>query len=300
MFRSAPGTATLAGLSAAAMLLLAGCGGAENGPVIGAPAQAAPSAPGASASLTLAVLQQQLSSQLSAAGQTGSDPEFAQFTSEVDALLNDQSLLASERISGLQQLGSTEASKLEGELSNLIGQVESDSALTSEQRFDIEEVIRSIDDELQALSAKIAADSLADVLRSDVLNVDSSTLVDAVVEPVVHIAIGAGDLLSEADLMSGQVQNLSDQISPTATNQQTESGLVSSIQADIAAMNATGSSVFTQVLEITPAGYPGNQATLNTLKADVTNADNGAAASGRNDVSQLQTCLTDDKTTQSC
>jgi hypothetical protein len=300
MFRSAPGTATLAGLSAAAMLLLAGCGGAENGPVIGAPAQAAPSAPGASASLTLAVLQQQLSSQLSAAGQTGSDPEFAQFTSEVDALLNDQSLLASERISGLQQLGSTEASKLEGELSNLIGQVESDSALTSEQRFDIEEVIRSVDDELQALSAKIAADSLADVLRSDVLNVDSSTLVDAVVEPVVHIAIGAGDLLSEADLMSGQVQNLSDQISPTATNQQTESGLVSSIQADIAAMNATGSSVFTQVLEITPAGYPGNQATLNTLKADVTNADNGAAASGRNDVSQLQTCLTDDETTQSC
>jgi len=32
----------------------------------------------------------------------------------------------------------------------------------------------------------------------------------------------------------------------------------------------------------------------------VTNADNGAAASGRNDVSQLQTCLTDDETTQSC
>jgi hypothetical protein len=302
MFRSAPGTATLAGLSAAAMLLLAGCGGAENGPVIGIPAQAAPSAPGASASLTLAVLQQQLSSQLSAAGQTGSDPEFAQFTSEVDALLNDQSLLASERISGLQQLGSTEATKLEGELSNLIGQVESDSALTSEQRFDIEEVIRSIDDELQALSAKIAADSLADVLRSDVLNVDSSTLVDAVVEPVVHIAIGAGDLLSEADLISSQEQGLASRVAAQNPdpNGQTEEGLLSSIQSDVAAMNSTGSTVFTQVLEITPAGYPGNQGTLNTLKTDLTNAENGEATSGHNDVSALQTCLGDDPNGQTC
>ena len=231
MFRSAPGTATLAGLSAVAMLLLAACGGAENGPVIGTPAQAAPSAPGASASLTLAVLQQQLSGQLSAAGQTGSDPEFAQFTSEVEALLNDQSLLSSERISGLQQLGSTEATKLEGQLSSLIGQVESDSALTSEQRFDIEEVIRSVEDELQALGAKIAADTLVDVLRPDVINVDSSTRVDAVVQPVVHIAIGAGDVLSEAYLISNQAHNLGSQISSTATNQATESQLSAASRA---------------------------------------------------------------------
>ena len=84
-----------------------------------------------------------------------------------------------ERLSGLQQLGTTEATKLEGQLGNLIGQVESDSALTSDERFDIEEVIRSADDELQSLSAKITADTLVDVLRADVLNVDSSTLVDA-------------------------------------------------------------------------------------------------------------------------
>ncbi|MGA9113878.1 MAG: hypothetical protein WB802_08795 [Candidatus Dormiibacterota bacterium] len=300
MFRSAPGTATLAGLSAVAMLLLAACGGAENGPVIGTPAQAAPSAPGASASLTLAVLQQQLSGQLSAAGQTGSDPEFAQFTSEVEALLNDQSLLSSERISGLQQLGSTEATKLEGQLSSLIGQVESDSALTSEQRFDIEEVIRSVEDELQALGAKIAADTLVDVLRPDVINVDSSTRVDAVVQPVVHIAIGAGDVLSEAYLISNQAHNLGSQISSTATNQATESQLLSSIQSDVAAMNSTGSTVFTQVLELTPAGYPGNQATLNTLKTDLTNVENGAAASAHNDVSALSTCLDDDADQQTC
>ena len=294
MFRSAPGKATLVGLSAAAMLLLAGCGGAENGPVIGTPAQAAPSAPGASASLTLAVLQQQLSGELSAAGEAGSDPEFTEFTSQVDALLNDQALLGSERFSSLQQLGTNEAAKLEGELSSLIGEVESDSALTSEERFQIEEVIHSVDDELQALSAKIAADTLVDVLRNDVLNVDSSTLVDAVVEPVVHIAMGAGDLLSEAYLMSNQVQSLGGRISPTATNQATESQLLSSIQSDIAAMNSTGNAVFSQVLQITPAGYPGNQATLNTLKADLTNVENGAAASGHTDVSALQTCLGDD------
>jgi hypothetical protein len=294
MFRSAPGKATLVGLSAAAMLLLAGCGGAENGPVIGTPAQAAPSAPGASASLTLAVLQQQLSGELSAAGEAGSDPEFTEFTSQVDALLNDQALLGSERFSSLQQLGTNEAAKLEGELSSLIGEVESDSALTSEERFQIEEVIHSVDDELQALSAKIAADTLVDVLRNDVLNVDSSTLVDAVVEPVVHIAMGAGDLLSEAYLMSNQVQSLGGRISPTATNQATESQLLSSIQGDIAAMNSTGNAVFSQVLQITPAGYPGNQATLNTLKADLTNVENGAAASGHTDVSALQTCLGDD------
>jgi hypothetical protein len=48
------------------------------------------------------------------------------------------------------------------------------------------------------------------------------------------------------------------------------------------------------VLQITPAGYPGNQATLTTLKADLTNVENGAAASGHSDVSALQTCLSDD------
>ena len=294
MFRSAPGTATLAGLSAAAMVLLAGCGGAANGPVIGTPAEAAPSAPGASASLTLAVLQQQLSGQLSAVGETGSDPEFTQFTSEVDALLNDQALLGSERFSSLQQLGTNEATKLEGELGSLIDEVESDSALTSEERFQIEEVIHSVDDELQALSAKIAADTLVDVLRNDVLNVDNSTLVDAVVEPVVHIAMGAGDVLSEAALISGQEQNLGRQISPTSTNQATESQYLSDIQSDVGAMNSTGNAVFSQVLQITPAGYPGNQAALTTLKADLTNVENGAAASGHSDVSALQTCLSDD------
>lgn len=294
MFRSAPGTATLAGLSTAAVLLLAGCGGTVNGPVIGTPAQAAPSPPGASASLTLAVLQQQLFGQLSAAGASGSDPEFTQFTSQVNALLNDQALLASERFSSLQQLGTGEASKLEGELSSLNGQVESNSALSSEERFEIEEVIHSINDELQALGAKIAADTLVDVLRNDVLNVDSSTLVNAVVEPVVHIAIGAGDLLSEAALMSSQAQNLGGQISPTATNQSTESQLVSSIQSDLAAMNSTGNAVFTQVLQITPAGYPGNQATLSTLKTDLTNVENGSAASGRTDVTRLGSCISDD------
>ena len=68
MFVPLPGTATLAGLSAVAMLLLAACGAAANGPVIGTQALAAPSAPGASSSLTIAVLQQQLSGQLIAAG----------------------------------------------------------------------------------------------------------------------------------------------------------------------------------------------------------------------------------------
>ena len=65
-------------------------------------------------------------------------------------------------------------------------------------------------------------------------------------------------------------------------------------------MNSTGSTVFTQVLELTPAGYPGNQATLNTLKTDLTNVENGAAASAHNDVSALSTCLDDDADQQTC
>ena len=195
-------------MTVGAILLLAACGEFENGPVIGNPAQATPSS-NIGSSLSLAGLQQELADQLSQVEATQTDPGSGPLASEVSALINDQALLASERIADLQQLGHNEAVTLEGDLSSLIGDVQDASGLTSGEQASIEGVIYQIRDQLQALDAKIAADTLVDVLRTDVLSVDSSTRVAGLIEPMVHIALAAGDLLNQARNLSTQASRLS-------------------------------------------------------------------------------------------
>jgi hypothetical protein len=295
MLRLAPGTGIRIGVTVGAILLLAACGESENGPVIGTPAQATPSS-GAGSSLSLAGLQQELADQLSQVEATQTDPGSGPLASEVSALINDEALLASERIADLQQLGHNEAVALEGDLSTLIGDVQGDAGLTGGERASIDGVIYQIRDQLQALDAKIAADTLVDVLRSDVLSVDSSTRVLGLIEPMVHIAIGAGDLLGQAGVLSNQATRLSNQSQSVAgTNQAQEGQLLSSLEGDVATMQSVGSSVFGEVLALTPSGYPGNQTTLGSLKAELTNAEAGAASLARQDATDISTCIADDQ-----
>jgi len=134
-------------------------------------------------SLSLAGLQQQLAKPAQCDPADESDPGGAAFAAEVAALVNDQALLSSERIAQLQQLGHNEVVTLEGDLSSLSGDVQSTAGLSLAESGAIEYVIRQVDAQLQSLDAKIAADTLVDVLRTDVLSVESSTRVEGLIAP---------------------------------------------------------------------------------------------------------------------
>jgi hypothetical protein len=294
MRRLVAGTGIRIGVTVGAILLLAACGESESGPVIGDPAQAAPSS-AAGSGLSLAGLQQELADQLSQVEATQSDPGSGPLASEVDALINDQALLASERVADLQQLGHNEAVTLEGDLSSLIGDVQDDPALNGGERASIDDVIYQTRDQLQALDAKIAADTLVDVLRTDVLSVDSSTRVSGLIEPMVHLAIGAGDLLGQAQTLTTHASSLNSQIrSQAGLNEGQETQLIADLNNQVATMQTTGNEVFATALGLTPAGYPGNQSTLNSLKSELTAVEGGAALAGREDAANISTCLGDD------
>jgi len=204
-------------------------------------------------------------------------------------------------MSALKQLGAAQVQKRETTLNSLSSVVRAESGFTSNEAYAIEGVIQRTYGQLQTLDAKIQADTLIDVLRNDVVSVETSTRVGGVIDPVVHIALAADTLLREAGVLSNDVSNLSARIQTTlGINESKEESLLSSLQGDVSAMRSVGGSVAAQALQVTPSGYPGNQGTLTNLKADVVSAETGMAVAGQQDASQIGVCLTDDTSSQTC
>jgi hypothetical protein len=154
--------------------------------------------------------------------------------------------------------------------------------------------------QLQSLDAKITADTLVDVLRTDVLSVDSSTRVEGLIVPAVHAALGADSLLVAANVLGTQASSLSTRIEANVgVNQAAESQMLGNLQGDIASMNSTGTSVAARALALSPSGYPGNQGELASLKSELS-ASSSLPTWGHQDVTSISTCLADDQTSQTC
>jgi hypothetical protein len=101
-------------------------------------------------------------------------------------------------------------------------------------------------------------------------------------------------------VLSTQATNLNQRIQGNVgVNQATEEQLFSSLQADINSMSSTGSSVAARALALSPAGYPGNQGELSTLKVELGDSANLPTA-GHQEVTNISTCLADDQTSQTC
>ena len=194
---------------------------------------------------------------------------------------------------------------MEADLSSLTGAVEDTAGLSSAQAGAIEYVIRQVDDQLQSLDAKIATDTLVDVLRTDVLSVDSSTRVEGLIAPQVHIALGADSLLAAAALLTDQYTSLNKRVQANIglneiTNQTTEGTLLNDLLGDISSMNSIGSSVAAQALALSPSGYPGNQGEMDTLKSELSSANSGVATAGHQDATAIGNCLTADQAQALC
>ncbi len=256
------------------MLLAAGtlsaCGAVANGPIIGVPP--ALHAPGGSTSSKdlLAGVQQALQAGLDQAGATAAGSDVPQLAAQVNALANDASLIAAERMDALKLLGAQATGSREAYVQKLISDVQSNPNLSgvSVGGQNVQQTLlahlQQVQGQLQALAAKIAADSLVDVLRSDVTSVASTTRVYGLVSPVTHVAIAAGDALHTASTLDVQSRQLFNQISAGSggdPNYSSELNLSGRLQSAVNVAAATAGTAIRQVESLQP-GDPSANAVL--------------------------------------
>jgi hypothetical protein len=286
----------LAGAAVVA-LSLGACGSAANDPVIGRPPTASLPAAPTSTDQAVSAYELALVNQLNQADQTQGSYEAGQISAEVNALANDHTLILAEQIDKLKSLGASAISRRETELATLSDDVRSNAHLSSSESATLLGLTGGVEAHLQALGSKIEADSLIDVLRADVLSIDASTRVSGLIEPMVHLALGAGDVGAVAGSLAQQEATLAAEARSSRFNAAKESFLLAEISNEVSQLQSVVSAVLAQDLQLTPGGYPGNTATLQTLKNDLLGSESGPAANAEQELAQVATCFADDVAT---
>jgi hypothetical protein len=291
----------VAGAGLCVAFALSACGVTASGPVIGVPQPVQVSESSASASDALAAFQNFLDNQLSQAVATVSGSDGVQLAAEVNALANDASLIGAERVDALRALGEHAASTREAVVERLIGDVQADSKLagTSVAGSDVGQTLiarlEAVRAQLEALAARIAGDSLTDVLRADVVSVGSSSRVYGLVSPVTHIVIAAGDTLHAANSLDQQNQQLVTQIAAGAAsdpNYLTELKLSNNLQSAINTTRAVAGTAIQQVESLRPSdGASAQTLSSQRLALSALTGPNGALTGAAGDINQIRILL---------
>ncbi len=281
-----------------ATVLMAGCGATENAQIVGVP-PVATTAPAGSLDSAIAAFRQGLAQQLNQAAASGTSGTYV--ATQVNALTSDTSLIAAERMDALKALGATTAAGLQKTVSSLIATTSADPRLAAVSvdghtvASTLLAVLRSSQAQIQALAAKIASDSLVDVLRADTLSLGSSN-VNALLSPQAHLLIAAGDTLYQSNgfaQTSGQLATQVNAGASTDPNYYAERGLLTRLQASVATLQSTAVSVIRQVRGLTPAGFPANQGTLLSQQQALAalNVSNGPLATATSSIDQIKNLL---------
>ena len=278
MGRSVSRFSLLLGSAVAAGSLLAGCASEVPGPaVIVAPAAAAVAVPAASSSDFLAGLEQAVSSELSAINSTESDNEPPEVLVELNALNNEGSLIEAENFASLITTAANQISKRE-RLVNALTVVVNGSAYLNGVDVNgtplsslILALLGGVDTQLESQASSVDSAALADQLRAVILSIGPSTRVLGLVQPVVHLAIAAGEEVQAADFLQAQylVLNQKSNLFKKAQNYQAEQTQLGYLEADIVTATKTATADAEAVLALTPAGYPGNKATILNVRAQL-------------------------------
>ncbi len=256
--------------TAVSMLLIAGCGTTDSGAVVGVPPSAHVGSPTASGDSAIAAFSQGLDSQLTQAGATAGAPGGIDLAAETNALASDTSLISAERLDALKALGAGTAAGLEKTLGSLIASASADRNLTAatvDGRTVAQTVLgllQAAQAQVHALAAKIASDTLVDVLRQDDLALAGSK-VHGFIDPQAHLLIAAGDTLVQGYNLTHTAAQLRAQISAGAAtdpNYNAEAQLWNQLDGAVTTIQGTAVSAIRQVRVLTPAGFPGNEGAL--------------------------------------
>jgi len=303
MGRSLTRFSLLAGSAIAAGSLMAGCAASVAGPaVIAAPAavQAAPPSTGGD---FLAGLEQAVANELSSINTTQSDNEPPEVLVELNALDSEGSLIQAETFGSLITTGANQIAKREHMVSALISDVKGSTYLSGVEvngtsvANAILAVLNGVDDQLQSQAGSIESASVVDELRSVITSIGPSTRVFGLVEPSVHLAIAAGEELNAANILKTQWTHLSSAVSHAqgSPNYSSEIRYLNDLANIIATVSSATSADVNTVLALTPAGYPGNKATILNVRAQLVQfrSSLGQLNAGSGDVNEIQLLLSE-------
>ena len=254
--------------------LLAGCSPNVNKAIVGIP----PSAPPVNAqpvSSFQSGLEQAVQAELNAANSIQSDGAPPGVQVEINALTGVNALIRAEAFSNLQVTGANQISKREGYVSALVADVERNpylSGITVSGRslsVTLLSMLGGVNARLQQMAVTVATDSLPDQLRSDVLNIGLSTRVLGLILPMTHLAIAGGEVLRELNSLAAQYPTLQGQVAGVPSsdpNKSQELGRLNDLAGAIASAKQTVLSGIGAVLSLTPSGFPGNKATITSVR----------------------------------
>jgi len=279
MDRSLSRVATLVVGAAAACALLAGCSSTGPGAqVIGTPAQATPVGAAPSGNF-LAGLQATISDELNLASSNQSDSESPVILLELEALQSVPDLIRAEQFTSLQTVGTNQTAKREKVVYALIADVQNNRYLAgvdvngSSLSSSLVSMLNGVNAELAADGNQIAAAQMPDELRAAVLGMGNSTRVYGLVEPMVHLSIAGGDVIAEVNDLAATEQQLATRVaagSTTDPNYGQESARLRDLSVQISIARVQANAAVSAVLGLTPAGFPGNKATIQSSRAALT------------------------------
>ena len=207
-----------------------------------------------------------------------------------------------EQIRALLAIGANEAAKRERVVQALVADVQNNAYLDGvtvggrSLSGMLISMLDGVNSQLQSLASTIAATSLTDVLRSDILSINASTRIYGLVEPLVHLVLAAGDELSEVKTLVAQETTLQAQVAAGASTDPRyadEQSLMRDLAAQIATATTTADNAVNAVLRLTASGFPGNRATIVSARAQLAQlrAPLGTLSVASGDIEQVQSLL---------
>lgn len=302
MGRSVSRFSMLVGSAVAVGSLIAGCASnAPGGAVIGVPpaAHAVVSPPSGD---LLASLEQSVANELSAIDTTQTDNEPPGVLIQLNALTSESALLQAETFTSLVTTGTNQIVKRERIVNSLIADVNGASYLTgvtingSSVAGSILAMLDRVNSQLGSQAGSIDSATLIDALRSVISSIGPSTRVLGLVEPQVHLAIAGGEELKGVSLLEIQYNNLVPRLShfnKSSAGYVQATRFLSDLASNIAFVSSNATRDVQAVLALTPAGYPGNKATILSVRGQLAQFRSalGQLNTATNDVNQIEILL---------
>ncbi len=177
-----------------------------------------------------------------------------------------------QKVADLQKRGDMEIERRIVALNKLIERIDKIRKLSATQKTELKARVQTEIDTLNALKAKIDADTDITTLKADVKSIVDSYRVFVVFMPQIRL-IAAGDrLLTVAANLSAISTKLQTRITEAQAAGKDVTQLntyLTDLNAKVANANTQANAVITEALTLTPEGYPGNKTTIQALRAKI-------------------------------
>jgi hypothetical protein len=229
------------------------------------------SAPAQSSGDALAGLEQAITNELNAVATTQSGTQTPLALIELEALNNPAALTRADNFEKLVSLGAGQAVKREQVVEALITEVQGNAYVGNvtvsgrNLRGSLVALLDGVNNQLGALVDSIAAATLTDVIREDVISINASTRVYGLVEPQIHLALAGGDELSAVQNLTSEAKTLAAAVAAAGSTDPEYSrdlALLQDLNQQIATAGKAINSTLSSILSLSASGFPGNKSTI--------------------------------------